>query len=91
MKLHTFRDRMNDEKKDQGRHHALDIYRIVGLMTKDEDVTVRSLAAEFSDHPRVVDAREVVETHFTPAAGTGRIRMQEHPVGSKKSNEHFGR
>lgn len=84
MKLHAFRDRMNDPKKDQGRHHALDIYRIVGLMTKDEDATVRSLIAEFSDHPRVVDAREIVETQFTPADGTGRLRMQEHPLYSAR-------
>ncbi len=89
MKLHAFRDRKNDQKKDQGRHHALDIYRIVGLMTKDEDVTVRSLAAEFSDHPRIVDAREVVETHFTPAEGIGRLRMQEHPLYSASFDLEF--
>ncbi len=89
MKLHAFRDRMNDQKKDQGRHHALDIYRILGLMTKDEDVTVRSLVDEFSDHPRIVDAREIVEKHFTPAEGIGRLRVQEHPLYSTSFDLEF--
>ena len=36
MKLFTFRDRVSDDDRDLGRHHALDILRIVAMMTKDE-------------------------------------------------------
>ncbi len=80
MKLNAFRDRLDDPKKDQGRHHALDIYRIVGLMTRDEFQAVKSLAKEFRNHPGVGEVRGIVDKHFTPADGLGRIRMQEHPL-----------
>ena len=36
MKLHAFGDRKEDANKDLGRHHALDAYTIVGMMTEGE-------------------------------------------------------
>jgi hypothetical protein len=43
MKLGALRDRVNDESKQEGRHHAMDLYRIVGLLTEEEiDVSERS-------------------------------------------------
>jgi len=36
MKLMAFRDRLHDEDKDLGRHHAIDVYRIIGLLTEGE-------------------------------------------------------
>lgn len=80
MKLGAYRDRMNDDDKDFGRHHALDIYRIVGLMTEDEDNDVRQLRAELADHPTVVEARDVAMAHFVSPDGIGRLRIQEHQL-----------
>jgi hypothetical protein len=36
MKLHAFDDRKEEVDKDLGRHHALDLYTIVGMMTEKE-------------------------------------------------------
>ncbi len=44
MKLLAFRDRIHDEAKSLARHHALDVYRIIGLVTEAEDDVVRTVA-----------------------------------------------
>lgn len=82
MKLCAYRDRMDDADKNLGQHHALDIYRIVGLLTEDEDANVRSLSAEFAEHPVVVDARQIAATHFISPDGIGRLRIREHQLYS---------
>jgi hypothetical protein len=80
MKLCAFRDRMNDADKSLGAHHALDIYRIVGMLTRDEDAVVRRLSVEFSGHPIAAAARAIAEAHFVSQDGLGRLRIREHPL-----------
>jgi hypothetical protein len=80
MKLCAFRDRMDDMDQQLGQHHALDIYRIVGMLTRDEDPDVRHLRLEFAEHPTVVEARGIAVTHFTFPDGIGRLRIREHPL-----------
>jgi hypothetical protein len=82
MKLCAFRDRMDDNDKAFGQHHALDVYRLVGLLTRDEDTAVRRLSDEFSSHPVVLDARAIAQAHFIAADGVGRLRILEHPLYS---------
>jgi hypothetical protein len=86
MKLCAYRDRMDDADKNLGQHHALDIYRIVGLLTQDEDANVRSLSAEFAQHPVVINAREIAATHFIAPDAIGRLRIREHPLYSPALN-----
>lgn len=86
MKLCAFRDRMDDSDKNLGQHHALDIYRIVGLLTEDEDTDVRNLNVEFAQHQVVIDARQIASTHFISTDGIGRLRIREHPLYSPKFN-----
>lgn len=80
MKLCAYRDRMDDADTYLGQHHAIDIYRIVGLLTEAEDVDVRALGTEFSEHPAVIDARQIASTHFISPDGIGRLRIKEHPL-----------
>ncbi|MEY2725147.1 MAG: hypothetical protein RLZZ458_1014 [Planctomycetota bacterium] len=84
MKLCAYRDRIDDADKLLGQHHAIDIYRIVGLLTEAEDVHVRALSTEFAEHPTVIDARQVASTHFISSDGIGRLRIQEHPLYHEK-------
>lgn len=91
MKLCAFRDRMNDADKGLGQHHALDIYRIVGLLTEDEDAAVRKLVGEFGEHPIVADVRQIATNHFISVDGIGRLRIREHPLYRTDLNlERFG-
>ena len=80
MKLCAYRDRMNDADKNLGQHHALDLYRIVGLLTQKEDADVRRLCAEFANHPVLIDARRIAAAHFVASDGIGRLRIREHPL-----------
>jgi len=80
MKLCAYRDRMDNADRNLGQHHALDIYRIVGMLTEEEDSDVRALSAEFAEHPVVVDARQIAATHFISPDGIGRLRIREHPL-----------
>ena len=80
MKLHAFRDRCNDEQKDMGRHHALDIYRIVAMMTEQEFEGTRRQVAEHKDHPVVVEATRIAEEHFASEESLGSLRLREHPL-----------
>lgn len=82
MKLHAFSDRHGDGNKDFGRHHALDIYRIVGLLTKDEDKLVAKLRDEFSTHPMMLAAHQIVREHFSDRTALGLLRIQEHQLYS---------
>jgi len=56
MKLCAYRDRVNDADKNLGRHHALDVYRTVGLLTEAEDAHVKFLSAQHASHPVVIEA-----------------------------------
>ena len=75
MKLHAFRDRMNDEEKRLATHHALDIYRIVAMLTRDEYDLVQELSRRHARTPPVETARDVVSGLFSGERSTGMIRL----------------
>ena len=80
MKLFAFRDRCQDARKELGQHHAVDVYRIVGLLTPEEDAAVHRLSGEFSDNPLVREGCRIAMDHFISPAGVGRLRIREHPL-----------
>ena len=80
MKLLAFRDRCYDPRKDMARHHAMDVYRIIAMITPEEDSVVRALAATHLDHPKVVEARRVVGEHFAAPDSLGILRLREHQL-----------
>lgn len=85
MKLGALRDRINDENKQEGRHHAMDLYRIVGLLTEEEaDVSAR-LAWEYARHEEVVEAIRTIDTLLAPADGLGRLRLLEYQRTNRDS------
>lgn len=80
MKLLAFRDRASDPAKDHARHHALDFYRIIGLMTEPEDAVTRELAEAHCNNPKVQEARQVVADSFLRRDRIGVLRLREHPL-----------
>ena len=80
MKLHAFDDRKNDDRKDLGRHHALDVYTIVALMTEKEYEKALELSQVYGNDPRLMRARQVVASSFSGPSAFGIIRLREHPL-----------
>ncbi|MFO0961847.1 MAG: hypothetical protein U0625_02960 [Phycisphaerales bacterium] len=92
MKLGALRDRLDDARKDEGRHHALDLYRIVAMLTAAEDECARELAARHAGEPVLAAAARTVETLFVPPDGAGRLRLLEHPLCPRNADlNHLAR
>lgn len=78
MKLHAFADRIEDPNKDLGRHHALDVYRIVAMLTAEEYDAVRKNAKRHSNSAAVQRARQIIAEHFSSPTALGTLRLREH-------------
>ena len=78
MKLSAFADRKADENKDLGRHHALDAYTIVGMMTEAEYERARMLAGRSRSEPHFVRVCEIVAAEFSGPTALGMLRLREH-------------
>jgi hypothetical protein len=78
MKLHAFADRKAEANKDLGRHHALDAYTIIGMMTEPEYERAKRIGAEQSGDSYVQRARAIVREDFSVDTGTGILRLREH-------------
>lgn len=78
MKLFAFRDRKEDARKDLGRHHALDLYHIVGMMTEKEYKRSVDLASHYRGHQHVSIACDIVGECFSAPENLGVLRLREH-------------
>ena len=83
MKLHAFRDRCRDAEKDMARHHALDLYRIVAIMTEVEFHRTEQQVGQRQDDPVVAEARRIVLENFSSDKSLGSLRLQEHLLCNK--------
>jgi hypothetical protein len=80
MKLHAFNDRKSDSDKELGRHHALDLYRIVAMLTREEDLRVAAMCERYRDAPPVIRARQIVANDFGSDTAIGILRLREHEL-----------
>lgn len=80
MKLGALRDRIGDADKDEGRHHALDLYRIMAMLTEAEDAAAKDLRSRHDGHPVITNAIRVIDELITDDRGLGRLRLREHPL-----------
>jgi len=80
MKLGALSDRANDEEKDFGRHHALDLYRCVAMLTPGEDESASRIRDRHAGHEATQTGLEQVEALFGTAESIGRIRLLEHSL-----------
>jgi hypothetical protein len=78
MKLSAFADRKDDGNKDLGRHHVLDAYAIVGMMTEPEFDRAKQLAEQSRLDPHYIRVCEVVATEFEAPNAMGVLRLKEH-------------
>lgn len=82
MKLFAFQDRNQDPEKDFARHHALDLYRIIAMLTEDEFALAQRSATEQRSHPKVREAVKIVQQLFAEPTSLGVLRLREHPYFS---------
>jgi hypothetical protein len=80
MKLHALADRKDDENKDLGRDHALDVYTIVGMMTEPEYDRARRIGREQIDNENVCRGRSIVREDFASSSSMGVLRIREHQL-----------
>ncbi len=80
MKLFAFRDRKGDANKAMGRHHALDLFRIVAMLTRDEYASVKAMRERYAEHSLVKQAQQVIREHFGTEEAVGVLRLREHPL-----------
>lgn len=82
MKLHACWDRIDDDNKQLGRHHALDVYRILAMLTESEDQLARALRRAHHHAPGVRRAAEIAGELFGDTTSRGVLRMREHALAS---------
>ena len=80
MKLFAFRDRKEDEDKDLGRHHALDLYTIIAMQVESEYQESLRLGNLYGRDDHVEAAREIIRSDFAEPTSIGVIRLREHTL-----------
>ena len=79
MKLYAFDDRKADRRKDVGRHHAMDLYRIVAMMTEPEYQRTLELGRKQCLRIlRVERGGKIAATEFETPTSLGMLRVREH-------------
>ncbi len=78
MKLFALRDCMNDATKDYGRHHALDMYTVVALMTEEEWDSSVAMYAEHRSDPKIEEACGLIVKLFGSELDFGVLRLKEN-------------
>lgn len=78
MKLFAFRDQNQNPKKEFARHHALDLYRIIAMLTEREFAHAQRSAAEHRSHVKVREAAKIVQEFFEETTSLGVLRLREH-------------
>ena len=78
MKLTAYRDRRGDAGGDFGRHHALDLYRIVAMTTPEEDRQIPLLLARVAGDPTVRGCAALVAGAFAARDAPGVRDLRRH-------------
>lgn len=80
MKLTAYRDRRNDEDKDLGRHHALDIFRIIAMLTEVERDQLHEYMRRYSDNPQIQSCVGLIQSDFLQPTSNGVLAMRQHSL-----------
>ena len=78
MKVTAFGDQVDNEKRVFGRHHALDLYRIIAMLNEEQYAQTKQ---QFTKHSNDLNAQCVMtlaKELFGSTESPGIIRMKEH-------------
>ena len=85
MKLTAYRDRRDDPDKDLGRHHALDVFRIVAMLTEPERDQVHANLRAFASDAQARSCVALVRSDFASDTARGVLAMREHQLWRNNS------
>lgn len=71
MKLHAARDRLARGDRGLGGKHALDLYRLVAMLTREEEGEAFDLLQRHREHPPVAEAARIVGDLFAGRSSPG--------------------
>lgn len=80
LKLFAFRDRIQDEKKDFGRHHAYDIFASILDMDEDDWKSAARQLQKQNDFKIIKEAKLLVGEYFSEQEQSGIIRIRENVI-----------
>lgn len=83
MKLFATRDKERLGDKENASKHALDLYRVIAMITEKEWETTRRLSQTYHPEPAIQEAAKIVQESFGGRSSPGMIRMREHPQFSR--------
>lgn len=78
LKLHAFRDQVNNSDKDNGRHHAFDIYTTIALATEKEWHEMVDLNKRYADSAAGEAMQEACGKLFGTPTALGLVRLREY-------------
>lgn len=78
MKITAFGDQIDNSNESQGRHHALDVYRIVAMLSESQFDQTKLQFANNENSPYTQRVRELFTNFFSSKQKLGILRMTEH-------------
>jgi hypothetical protein len=79
MKLHAYRDQVNDPVKDYGAYHAMDLYGIIAMTTEQEWNEAKQFRLKYGNVPEVQEASRIVNGLFGSRTTKGVLAIRENP------------
>ena len=86
MKLYAFRDRIDDEKKEFGKHHAYDIFATIINMDEADWNTAAEQRENYQGTNILIEAKKIVSQFFNSEISTGVIRIKENELFQRGKN-----
>jgi predicted nucleotidyltransferase len=81
MKLHAFRDRFEADEQEKAGHHAMDVYRVISMLTEQAyGETAVYLKSNKDTAAAIKTAAEIVQTYFRDGDMFGVTKIREHPL-----------
>lgn len=78
MKVTAFGDQVDNEKRVFGRHHALDVYRIVAMLSKEQFTQTKQQFTKYAGESGTQHVMALAKELFGSIESPGIVRMREH-------------
>lgn len=88
LKLHAFKDRINDDKKDFGRYHAYDIFSAIIEMDDIDWEAAQAQYISYESNPVIIESKKIIRDFFSNMNSMGIIRLKENQLYARDREEY---